>query len=263
MSSRDWREKTEQALRHLIHAPEPDPLRQASARRAFLEQASRLRAQVASGKHPHRRLNPRGIVLRFAAVLSLTFLLSLGMLTGVAAAADQALPGDLLYPLDLALENAQLSITHQPADRVSLLLDLADERLEESRLLFSHGRVGEMDTALDGYDRILEDLSGTIDSASKIDQPALENQLEESLSVHVQRLVELRQDAPEQALPGLDRAIEASQNEHGGGRPERTPGPPEDVPADPQDRHPEKTPGPPGGSPGNPHGNPHATKGPS
>lgn len=261
MSTRDQREKTEQALRDRIHVPKPDPQRQASARRAFLEQASRQRAHLAAGKRLPRRPVPGVRIFRFAVVLVLTFVLSLGMLTGVAAAADRAVPGDLLYPLDLALENVQLSATQRPAGRVALLLDLAEERLEESQRVFAQGRIEDMETALDGYDHILEDLSGTVGLAPSADRPALETQLEERLSVHTQRLVELRQDAPEQALPGLDRAIEASQNEHGGGRPERTPGPPEQAPGDPQNPHPEKTPGPPDDSPANPHANPHATKG--
>jgi hypothetical protein len=252
MSSRDWHAGTEQALQQRIEIPEPDPLRQASARRAFLEQASRLRAKIAAGRQP--RLHPRLALLRLAAVLSLTFFLAFGMLTGVAAAADRALPGDLLYPLDLAMETAQLSFTQRPAARVALLLDLADERLEESRLLVEADRVEQIDTALDGYDRILEDLSATIEQASTTDQPVLDTRIEETLRVNTRRLVELRQEAPEQALPGLDRAIEASQGGRDSGQSERTPGPPED-------RRPEKTPGPPEGHPGNPHGNPHATKG--
>ncbi|MDP8978683.1 MAG: DUF5667 domain-containing protein, partial [Actinomycetota bacterium] len=70
---------------------------------------------------------------RSGLVRSLAWLLAAAVLVippGVALSED-ALPGDVLYPLKLALEEARLALETDTADRVTLQLELAARRLQE------------------------------------------------------------------------------------------------------------------------------------
>lgn len=97
--------------------------------------ASRYEAGVGRGRaeqiasraitRAHRRTSPGR---RFAvAVSSGAFMLV--SLTGVGVAADRAVPGDLLYPLDRALE------------RVGVTSNLVEERLQEALILLERGEL--------------------------------------------------------------------------------------------------------------------------
>lgn len=249
----------ERMLKTLAEAPLPDPLRLASARRAYLEQAARLRGGAVRPARSSLPVPMRWV--RLAAACLLAAILSLGVLSGAALAADQALPGDLLYPLDLAMEDLRLASARTPQAKVTLLLELADERIEESGRLASRGEPDRMAEALEAYDQILVQISAALDLTGKTNRPGLERQLDQSLTVHEQRLQELRQQAPEKAWPGLDRAIEASQGVHSpqsGIDAEKTPGPPADRPGNGHDRRPAKTPPGQDGQRGNPHAEPTA-----
>jgi hypothetical protein len=260
MNEQERLEKAKNALKRLSGAPAPDPLREASARRRFLEQAARLRTEVRAARQTHR--GRFTIWLRSGIVIGL-IILALGTMTGVASAADSAVPGDLLYPIDRSIEDLQLSLAHQPEEQVALLLAFADERLQEVEQLNLPETEQQMEIALEAYEQTISDLAQVIASDGGIDQEALAEMRDQALSVHEQRLLVVRQEAPEQAWPGLDRAIEASQKGRSGGHgsddPEKTPGPPEDEPGNSSPGQPEKTPGPPEGVPNN---SSHKTKTP-
>ncbi|MFH2103100.1 MAG: DUF5667 domain-containing protein [Chloroflexota bacterium] len=226
MKAQDQIEQAERALEKLTGGVEPNPLRQASARGGFLEQAARLRA----GPGPVRA-NPRQRIgwVRVVVASAVVVFLALGALTGAAAAADAAVPGDALYPLDRYLEDLRLSSVQDPADAAALLLEFADERLQEAEDLAAEGAQEQLAVALEAYDQTVADLAKAVGSTGGADQQALGKLLDQALSTHEERLLEIRAQAPEQALPGLDRAIEASQNARGDGPPEdRGNGRPED-----------------------------------
>ena len=50
---------------------------------------------------------------------------------GVAWAASDSLPGDLLYPVKIAVEDARLTFTAAPQDQIDLVLGFVEERVEE------------------------------------------------------------------------------------------------------------------------------------
>jgi hypothetical protein len=262
MTEQDDLERAQRALMRLAPAADPDPLRRTSARRAFLEQAARLRSGAGAGR-PLRRRAPHGW-LRLAAGLLAAILLALTGVTGTALAADGARPGDLLYPLDRQMERLQLALTSDPQQQTTLLLSMADERLQEAESLASEGDQEHMNVALDHYGQAVSSAAQAVDREKGGAQQGLITQLDEALSTHEQRLQAIRQRAPEPAQPGLDRAIDAArrghrnqptpeptsdptpaagQNDDGHNRPEKTPGPPEDRPhGPPEDRgRPDKT----------------------
>ncbi len=244
-------ESTQRALLRLAPVPDPNPLRRASARRAFLEQAARLRA--AAG--PIARGRAAGRWFRLATALAAALGLALAGVTGVAFAADAARPGDALYPLDRGIERLQLLLSTDPQQRAALLLGMADERLQEVESLASQGDQQHMDEALESYEEIVATVSEMVGSDKGAGHQDLVDRLDEKLSAHEERLQTIREGAPEPAQPGLDRAIDAARRGHQGrpapdptgeatptddqpgngrGRPEKTPGPPEDHPGGPQ-----------------------------
>jgi hypothetical protein len=224
--------QAEKALRDLSAFPAPDPVRESSARRRLLAQASRLRS---SARPARRRVGV--VLLRLAAAACLGFL-ALGTLAGTASATNRAAPGDFLYPLDLSMERLALAVAPRPQDKVNLLLSFAAERLAEFEQVNTANSNGQADAALAAYEGLITQVTLVIDSADVTDQPALVEMSEEALSEQEQHLLDVRQDAPEQALPGLDRAIDATQ--HGQDkvkhheRPKKTPGPPDTKPEHPE-----------------------------
>lgn len=75
-----------------------------------------------------------------------------GASTGLAAAAQSALPGDALYPLKRAIENAHTGLSMGDEAKGATLLANAQDRLEELSLLTSRGDdEGAMTQALDDF----------------------------------------------------------------------------------------------------------------
>jgi hypothetical protein len=120
--------------------PSPDPARQAAALNDFLAQARQLRQQQAvspgavmrlRGWRHHLWPEKESIVMTALAKALVVLVVASGLVTGTALAADSSQPGDALYPVDLAMEQAQLRITTRTQNRAQLQVKLADERAEE------------------------------------------------------------------------------------------------------------------------------------
>jgi hypothetical protein len=84
-----------------------------------------LAAQVGTAPQRHRR--KLSVAVGTLAVL--------GSTTGVAMAAQSALPGESLYPIKRILESAQTSLSADDAARASRIMDLAQDRLGETQAL--------------------------------------------------------------------------------------------------------------------------------
>jgi hypothetical protein len=76
------------------------------------------------------------VTRRSMPILALALVLTLGLGT-TAAASQDARPGDLLFPVDRALEQARLALTRNDEKRAELHIALAEERLEELRSLLA------------------------------------------------------------------------------------------------------------------------------
>jgi hypothetical protein len=128
-----------------IHAmeqsiPRPDPARQAAARRAFLAEARRLRQQqTVSDQRASRHREWKTLLwatkekplMATLAKAMAVLVVATGLVTGTALAADSSLPGEPLYPADLALEQTQLALTVGTRAQAQLRLKLVEERTEE------------------------------------------------------------------------------------------------------------------------------------
>ncbi|GAB4481781.1 MAG: hypothetical protein Kow0088_24280 [Anaerolineales bacterium] len=71
--------------------------------------------------------------------------------SGVALASQNSLPGENLYVVKTALEEARLMVTWDAGQRASLRLEYAQRRLDEATRLSQQGRFEEVPLALDSY----------------------------------------------------------------------------------------------------------------
>jgi hypothetical protein len=115
---------------------EPSEAAKLQSRQKFLAQADLLRRTT-----PRKTL---GFLPRLAAGFIAVALVAVVLSTGAVAASGSALPGDPLYGLKRAVENAQLSFSSSAA-RESLIDQLAQRRRDEINQLLSAGRPGEVE----------------------------------------------------------------------------------------------------------------------
>lgn len=124
-----------QAIENMYAHVPPPPGGLAEGRLRLLRAAAQRRARPAT-------LLPRQrFALRFAAALAALLLAIFAVGGGVAWAASESLPGQLLYPLKLEMENVQLSFAQTTQAQVELALRFADERIEEMETLAGSGAV--------------------------------------------------------------------------------------------------------------------------
>jgi hypothetical protein len=170
--------------------------------------------------------------------LSLAILIVLLVVTlsaGTAYAAGGALPGDSLYPVKIAVEDARLMLSGEEGE-ASLYLQFADERLQEIDSLATKGRYEDIPVATQRFEEQLQAVSQTMSNLPATGTVQLENQavhLNENLA-YTKTLLESLQgkQLPEAAQFGIGQAIQASakgQSKLHAMFPDKVPGPPESV----------------------------------
>lgn len=173
--------------------------------------------------------------------------------TGVAYAADGAVPGDSLYGIDRGVEQLELSLTQDPNKALQRQVAFTDERLGEAEELAERGDTAHFEEAISYYDQSVLDVALLARMADEPGDGSLSQLLDQAFSKHQTRLEMLLEKVPEQGKKGIERAIQASSKgrdnalkalkEHGNkpkdtdgddrpgngppGR-DKTPGPPED-----------------------------------
>ena len=137
--------------------------------------------------------------------ISLAITLLIGSV-GVAYASGDALPGDNLYGIKRGLERAALVVSLSEAGDAGLFLEHANRRIGEVEELVRRGRVGDIGPALEGYEHAIQ--KGLEIAA---EHGGALGDFEVALGAHEQVLSSIMSAAPEQALPGLTRALENSR----------------------------------------------------
>lgn len=155
--------------------PSPDPARQAAALNAFLAHARQLRQQQAvspgavmrlRGWRHHLWPEKESIVMMALAKALVVLVVASGLVTGTALAADPSQPGDALYPVDLAMEQAQLRVTTGTQARAQLQVKLADERAEELLGLVEDGETPDEESV----NRLQNQLHLALSTATQLQQ---------------------------------------------------------------------------------------------
>lgn len=128
---------------------------------------------------------------------------------GAAAAAQWALPGELLYPLKQATESARLALANSPEEVGRVHLDLARERLEEITEGLESLSSSEIIDTLAAMDRHTEtgaeELLGVFDRTHDAEVLA---ELQAFTSEQRSGLTAILGDLPLEAVPFADRSFE-------------------------------------------------------
>ncbi len=130
-----------------LDAPSPRPGFSATLREQLLAEAEGTLATNAVLTLPARR---RGARERRLAAAASAFVL-VGGTAGMAAAAQNALPGDALYPIKRGLERAETDLSSGDGAKGRQLLDQATHRLGEAEALLDSSRVTQVPATLDAF----------------------------------------------------------------------------------------------------------------
>ncbi|MDH4334186.1 MAG: DUF5667 domain-containing protein [Chloroflexota bacterium] len=173
----------------------PDPLYRRRLRADLVNRHVALREGLITEPRPQREMGRLGRAVLYA---SLATALSV---SAVGAAAQDAVPGDLLYSMKLQLEDIRLRIA-SPALRHDLLAQALDERLEEVEQLARRGEWQRAAGAAIAAEAAEDRLS--------TDGMAIGRQDADEMQRHVVVLTDLLADAPPSARNGLERALDAA-----------------------------------------------------
>ena len=191
-------------LRLVAQTPEP-----ASHERVWRRVLAGAGALKAAGAERRVRLSWHSWKVRLAsgaAVLALLF----GGGVGLVSASSGALPGDTLYPVKRAAEEARLFFALSDDARESLRLDMTHERVRELERLHSGGR--EAPASL--YDAIADGTARLTNKVADTNDPELAQKLLELTERQQQVLQDVAARAPEPAKGALQHALERSQEGH-------------------------------------------------
>ncbi len=189
-----------------VESLEPDPLFRRRLRGTLLNSHVALRA----GQHAAGTSRRMGTIGRAALLASLMLAISV---SAAGAAAQFALPGELLYPVKRQLETIRLELASGAAHD-DLLAAALDERVAELEQLVTGG---EWDLAVVAGDDV-NAAERTLLATGR----SLGTAQEAQLNKRVARLEALIATAPAAARGGLQRALRAA-SEHAGGMPARSP----------------------------------------
>lgn len=151
------------------------------------------------------------------AVLLATFLFA-GAIE--AQANDRADPGMLpdhpMYFMKSVSESIGTAFTFGKVNEAERALELSEKRLAEARALAADGKSDEAENAVERYQAELDRALTKAEQARANGDDADEvlTDVSEATSRHQEVLAEVYQKVPEQARPGIERAMEASRRGH-------------------------------------------------
>jgi hypothetical protein len=145
------------------------------------------------------------------AMLALTLALA-GTGGGVALAAD-SVPGDILYPLKLAVEDVRLLLSFDPGQEADLAMSFATERVREMERLVLRGEQVP-DSTVARMTRQMERAMAEIALAQPKEVPALLQRLMERTQTQLHVLQRLQTMAQEQSQTRLRTAAQVMERAH-------------------------------------------------
>jgi hypothetical protein len=159
------------------------------ARERLLAQLPPVHRSVTRGPLPRSReqsARPFALRRRFrmawiAVIAVIATLLAGG---GMAYAADEAAPGDILYGLDRSIEQVRIELTKDPQAAFELQLALATERLKEADKALAKAKKDRFNQALDNYDATVALIAETVQSSAAADKTVLGGLLDEAIASH-------------------------------------------------------------------------------
>ena len=174
---------------------------------------------AARSRCPSRTAQPGPrLLLRPSWALATVMLIALLAMTGtgLAYAADGAVPGSVLYPIDLGLESLSYHLAASPEQRAALALSFADERLTEAEGILARGGMQQQaDQAVQGYGDAIARMQGELAGVASLgEQPrtqALVERIQSAIGSHPHAIGRIRKQLSDDSWSGIDRAMAAWQ----------------------------------------------------
>lgn len=136
--------------------------------------------------------------------------LSAMLLGGTMVASAGSLPEEPLYPLKLAVENAQMALTPDPQRRAELEIQFAGRRLQEVEAAARQGKIQAVEQGLALYEERVEGAVDRVQTAGTVSQGESQ-QFQESLAHQQEQLFRVYEQVPAAAQPAILHAMEVSQ----------------------------------------------------
>ncbi|MEJ2484165.1 MAG: DUF5667 domain-containing protein [Anaerolineales bacterium] len=156
-------------------------------------------------------ISPPKLSLRPVMTVLLALILTFSVFVGGAQAADNARPGQFLYPVDLALEQVQLRLTSDEQARLMLYLSFSEERLAEAQAEFTEGHTANAEIALAGYEKVQKSIYTQLANNQISITQELQTSAIQAHQKNVQVLTSLLETAPKTSQTIVLHAIEVSQ----------------------------------------------------
>jgi hypothetical protein len=160
-------------------------------------------------------LQERRFAYQVALVLILLFAFIFISVSGVAYAAKETVPGDILYPVKLMQERVEVTFTLSNKGKAQLYTGFAQRRLLEIQVLVLEGRYEYLQPTISLYEdqigeaiRLVNEVARNNDSEA---QP-LATQLEDTLSGQTMVLEILSKAVPQNRKAEIDKAVEISRD---------------------------------------------------
>ncbi|MDO9086469.1 MAG: DUF5667 domain-containing protein [Anaerolineaceae bacterium] len=145
--------------------------------------------------------------------VSLIAVLLLGSIGATSVAANSAIPGDALYSWKTTVEQTQLKLSKDAANRAQLKISFAEERLEEISKLVDEGRYLEIQETVLAFESAINGALFELESVSKTDptQAAqLASEITAALSKYAEVLTNLAASVPEVVRAEVNRALDSA-----------------------------------------------------
>lgn len=135
------------------------------------------------------------------------------------ALADDSLPGEPLYGLKGAFEQARVNLTRSPEAKAELAVDLAERRMEEVATMLQNGQTVEFDVARQAREQLTtaEQAMGRLDGSEKEAYLARYQHMYQWAYQRMGSLIENRPPEEAGAVPQLLRSMTATQYQYQGG----------------------------------------------
>ncbi len=170
-------------VRDGLTPPAPSAAFSAAAKTRLLNRWAR--SAPAAVRHDRRPVRALRRVWQPALAGLIALALLLGGSLGVAYAAGDALPGDVLYGAKRGLERLQLVLTSSPDSQASLRARFASERLREAEAVLATGRESEANGLLAEYESEIAIAVGLLSQSS---DPERVHGLQQALAAQQQAL---------------------------------------------------------------------------
>ena len=130
--------------------------------------------------------------LTWARVVGVLFVIWLSLSTITVFAASDALPGQPLYPVKQLVENTQLNLTFDEAQKAQLHLNLASERLQETAVLVNTNDTAKIAPSLAAYQTEIETAVAFLKVSGELttqEKETLASLVVEDLAAHEMQLI--------------------------------------------------------------------------